>query len=347
MTQIVEPAHSCALPVSDEELWERTAAFLGEGLRAGEHVVYGENRTADAVLERLVDDGVPVEGPLASGQLVILPTEVMVAMADAPASAVLESVTTMIDGALAQGYPAVRLLSEASTGMSRGDGAAMLEYEARFDEVLRGRPARIHCLYDRNRYSEPDIARLRAAHRHEIPVAAPLYDDNLLRITTPRPYVARIAGEVDHSNRPMIRRALEAALDEVLRSPSSPPEVELDLSSLRFLDVAGAVSLVHAAAEFPCTHTLLLTGVRPGVMRVLDRCGAPFAPRLRVTAHPGPAGRPVRPEGGGAAEAGPADGAAPTGHVAEGDRAPDSPAGDDAAAARPADAGPGHGAVVA
>ena len=342
MTQIAEPAHSCALPVSDEELWERTAAFLGAGLRAGEHVVYGENHTAAAVLDRLADDGVPVEGPLASGQRVILPTEVMVALADAPASAVLETVSNMIDGALEQGYPAVRLLGEASTGMRRGDGSTMLEYESRFDELLRGRPARIHCLYDRNRYSESDIARLRAVHRHELPETAPLYDDNLLRITTPRPFVARIAGEVDHSNRPRIRRALEVALDDVLRSPNSPPEVELDLASLRFLDVAGAVSLVHAAAEFPCTHTLLLTGVRPNVMRVLDRCGAPFAPRLRVTAHPGP---PVAtgPATGGPVGVDGTEGAAPdgSGGILLNERA------DGPADALPAQDGRERGAVVA
>jgi hypothetical protein len=54
------------------------------------------------------------------------------------------------------------------------------------------------------------------------------------------------------------------------------------MSSLRFLDVAGAVGLVHAAEEFPDAHRLILTGVRPRVQRVLDRCGAPFATQLVV-----------------------------------------------------------------
>jgi len=30
------------------------------------------------------------------------------------------------------------------------------------------------------------------------------------------------------------------------------------------------------------THRLVLVGARPGVHRVLDRCGAPFAPQLEV-----------------------------------------------------------------
>jgi hypothetical protein len=37
--------------------------------------------------------------------------------------------------------------------------------------------------------------------------------------------------------------------------------------------------------------------VRPGALRVLDRCGAPFAAQLDVSAHPG-VGAP-RPSGGG------------------------------------------------
>jgi len=35
------------------------------------------------------------------------------------------------------------------------------------------------------------------------------------------------------------------------------------------------------------SHRLALTGVRPAVLRVLDRCGAPFAAQLDVTPHPG------------------------------------------------------------
>jgi anti-anti-sigma regulatory factor len=81
-------------------------------------------------------------------------------------------------------------------------------------------------------------------------------------------------------------------LDQTLRSHSAPTDVVLDLSSLRFLDVAGAISAVHAAEEFPSTHRLRLVGVRPRVLRLLDRCGAPFAAQLVVEAHPEPGDPP-------------------------------------------------------
>ena len=87
-------------------------------------------------------------------------------------------------------------------------------------------------------------------------------------------------------------------LDQTLRSHSAPTDVVLDLSSLRFLDVAGGISAVHAAEEFPSTHRLRLVGVRPRIMRLLERCGAPFAAQLVVEAHPDPAA----PEPAGQAE---------------------------------------------
>ena len=48
------------------------------------------------------------------------------------------------------------------------------------------------------------------------------------------------------------------------------------------------MSAVHAAEEFPSTHRLRLVGVRPRILRLLERCGAPFAAQLVVEAHPDP-----------------------------------------------------------
>ena len=84
----------------------------------------------------------------------------------------------------------------------------------------------------------------------------------------------------------MLHRLVASTLDEALRSHVAPAALEFDLSSLRFLDVAGAVAFVHAAEGFPESHRLALRGVRPAVLRVLDRCGAPFAAQLDVTAAP-------------------------------------------------------------
>jgi anti-anti-sigma regulatory factor len=274
-------SHACAVPVSDEHLWEVTARFLADGLAAGEHVVYFEDGTLDAVLRRLADDRVDVRVPLQRGQLAIVPTDATRALLRGPAADVLATADATIDEALGRGFPAVRLTAQAHSALDQGGLATMLAYESGMDGMLGDRPAQLLCLYDRVRFPEDAIASLRELHRHQI-VSTAVYDDGLLRITSPDPYTARVAGEADHSNRPRIKRFLESALDQALRSPSSSPEITLDLSSLRFLDVAGAVNLVHAGQEFPSAHTLVLTGVRPGVLRLLDRCGAPFVEQLRV-----------------------------------------------------------------
>lgn len=278
--------HACTVPVSDEQLWETAVEFLAEGLSAGERVMYMADGGVDALMQRLDDDRVDYREALRTGRLEIVPSELTRTMLRSSAPEMLQIVQGTLAETVEKGFPGVRLVGDASYALSLPGGeSTILEYEAGLDEVLAGGPGRVLCVYDRGRYPEDILQTLRCMHHTEVATPA-VYDDSLLRITATGPSSARVAGEVDHSNRPRIKRVLESALDDALRSHSSSGEIVLDLSSLRFLDVAGAVSLVHAAEEFPSTHRLVLTGVRPGVARVLDRCGAPFAAQLRVEPRP-------------------------------------------------------------
>ncbi|HYH31417.1 MAG TPA: MEDS domain-containing protein [Pseudonocardia sp.] len=291
MTTTVEDSrsvdHAIAVPVSDEQLWEMSAAFVAHGLASGEQVIFFDDGTSEAVLERLADDGIAVAGPLSDGRFTVVPREVVRATRHSSLDEIGATVRTTVDGALAAGYPAVRMTGQLDHSL-RSTGA-MADIDRVVDAAVRGRPARVLCCYDRVRYPDDVVEALRAVHSTEV-VAPAIYDDGLLRITATGVASARVAGEVDHSNRPRIRKLLEAALDTALRAPDAPPDITLDLSSLRFLDVAGAVGLVHAAEEFPSAHRLVLAGVRPGVQRVLDRCGAPFAAQLVVGTRPEPGG---------------------------------------------------------
>jgi anti-anti-sigma factor len=288
MTTTVEDCrsvdHAIAVPESDEQLWQVSAEFLAHGLIRGEQVIYFDDGTSERVLERMADDGVAVTGPLREGGFTIVPSD---AGRRCSPDEVAETVRATIDGALAAGYPAVRMTGLLAFVRKRGGSSApgygMADYDRVIDRVVRDRPAHVLCIYDRARYSEDVVEAMRAVHRTEV-VAPSIYDDGLLRITAVGPGAARVAGEVDHSNRPRIRKLLEAALDRALRLPDAPTDITLDLSSLRFLDVAGAIGLVHAAEEFPNAHRLVLSGVRPRVQRLLDRCGAPFATQLVVRA---------------------------------------------------------------
>ena len=139
-------------------------------------------------------------------------------------------------------------------------------------------------VYDRRRFPDDEaVAAMREMHHTEM-VRPRVYDDNLLRITaTGRPPRCGWRARSTDSNRPQVRRLLETTLDYALRSHSAPTEITLDLSSLRFIDVAGAVEPRARGRGVPrARHRLVLTGARPGCMRVLDRCGAPFAAQLEV-----------------------------------------------------------------
>lgn len=272
--------HTCLIPDSDDHLWEATASWVAGGLAAGELVVYFENETADAVLGRLADDQVSVDAAIEDGELLIVPTQETRHACTFPVADIVELVRMQIEKSEVGGWPGVRLAGESAGMLPIGGLRKVVEYERAIDALLDEHPtARMLCRYDRRFFDDDAVAALRAAHTSELVIPA-IYDDTLLRVTGSWPTSLRFAGEVDLSNRPQIRRVLDNALDAALRSDNASTDITIDLSSLRFIDVAGAVELVHAAEAFPETHRLVLVGARPRVLRVLDRCGAPFAARL-------------------------------------------------------------------
>jgi len=277
--------HACAVAVSDEHLWELSSSFITAGIAAGDQVRYFEDGTSEQVLERLFDDGLDIDRALDTGQFVVVPAEATRAALLSPIDVMREILNATIDSALESGFPGVRWTGQLNAGLSRNDGYTLRDSEDAMTATIEGRPAKVLCLYDRAHYPDEVIEDMRMAHSVEIETTT-VYDDNLLRITSLGPGAARLAGEVDHSNRPQVRKLLLGELDRALRSPASPHEIRLDVSSLRFTDVAGAVAVVHAAEEFPSSHKLVLEGVRPRVARVLDRCGAPFAGQLVAIARP-------------------------------------------------------------
>lgn len=280
--------HACAVIVSEENLWEVSAGYLADGLASGERVLYFEDRTAERVLERLADDGVATDDVIVSGQLSIGSQELTRAMLSGPVARLEEVVLAAVDESLALGYPGVRLTGDFSHAARRIGGVGPVEYDRGLQRVLDQRSgARLLCLHDLRRFPSELICELRAVHDQEICFPS-VYDDGLLRITRPAVGALRMAGEADYSNRGILDRLLATVLDETLRSPSGPSAVTVDVTSLRFLDVAGAMVFVRAADRFPTSHRLLLLGTRPRVHRVLERTGALSAPLLDVVARAEP-----------------------------------------------------------
>lgn len=285
-TAMTRAQHACAVAVSDEHLWEMTARFITEGLEQGERVFYAEDGTAERVLARLVDDGVRTAEPLRSGQLLIAPARATRAALSLPVAAFQRRLLAAVDGALSAGYPGIRLIGQVKWAVREDGGVGLADYELALGRVLAHRPqARALCLYDLQRFPASLVATLERMHEHETGTRG-LYDDGLLRVTQIGPSTMRLAGEADHSNHGILHRLLHAALDRALRAPASPAAVTFDVSSVRFLSVGAATTLVRAAEEFPATHRLVLRGVRNRVRRVLDLCGADAVPQLDLLGHP-------------------------------------------------------------
>ncbi|GAA4974358.1 MEDS domain-containing protein [Pseudonocardia tropica] len=274
--------HVLTVPVSDEQLAEDVSAFLAEGLAAGERVAYFDDDTAGLVLSRLADDGVDVTGPLRSGQFQLVPGGFTRAALHAPLDELTGLMEQNVTSALDDGWAGLRFSGQMDHGLRRPGGQVLDEYDRRLDDAVRDHPLRALCVYDHLRYPDELIATMRGLHPAEL-AAAPLYDDSLLRITETGPARVRLAGEVDHANRPQVRRVLAGLIDRVVRGDVGEGTLTADLSALRFVDVAGAVDLVHAADELPVSVRLRLVNLRPGVARLLLRCGAGFAPQLQTS----------------------------------------------------------------
>lgn len=273
--------HVLTVPVGDEQLCESVAAFLAGGLAAGERVAYFDDDTADAVLARLDDDGIDVTGPLRSGQFQLVPGEFTRAALLAPLDELDGLLEHTVRSALDDGWTGLRFTGQMNHGLTRPGGHLLDEYDRTLARVIRDRPVQALCVYDQLRYPDDLIAVMRTLHGRE-EHRPPLHDDSLLRITEIGPAHIRLAGEVDHGNRPHVRRVLDRLMEQVAHGDAGDGTGVADLASLRFCDVATAVSVIHVADELPITLRLRLDDVRPGVARLLDRCGAPFAGQLEV-----------------------------------------------------------------
>lgn len=275
--------HVCAIPDSDEHLSELSARFVAGGLRRQEKVFfYDDAGAADAMLRRLSEDGAPVEEPLRIGQIEIIPEEHTRAVFRMPLDAVAGLVVDSVGAAVAQGYRGARLTGQFHSSLEPGASATLPEFDGAVDRARAGAPLTWLCTYDRGHYSDEQIEIMQALHRDHLALTG-AYDDGLMRIVRIDATSAHLAGEIDHSNRPKIASLLQSSLDTALRSADASTDIVLDMASVRFVDVASAVSFVHAAETFPASHNLVLNRVRPRVQRILDRCGAAFAPQLRFS----------------------------------------------------------------
>lgn len=240
--------HRAFLYGSEDERIAVLASFVRAGLDAGDKVVCAENADRlPALLPRLVRRGIDATAAVRSGRFAVLSTE-----------EVFEPATqqSVVSGALAGGYRALRVVTDGTSGAAGLRGGEHRRGEAAMERLTRTLPVSVLCQYAR-----------RALLAHALRTIVAMHPDGVqdaLLSAEAATTALRIAGEVDRENVDVFAAVLDAA------SAAAPSEnVHLDLAGLSFIDVAGARALVRTAQSLG-ERALVLNGAPPVLRRVLE-----------------------------------------------------------------------------
>ncbi|MDI1460217.1 MEDS domain-containing protein [Catellatospora sp. KI3] len=234
--------HACLTFSDSDERLDIVAAFVRDGLRAGEKVVcLTESLSPSALAEELTSRGFAPQAD-GTGPLHILGAgEFFVPEGEFDSGRAIGALRAQIELADRTGYHGLRVTSDMCWALRPFNGAArLMEYESQLTRILAQENATAVCQYDRQCFDTVTLAT--AAEAHGATVAAITYhDDPMLRICRQHvPTGVRVAGEIDYrAAEPLTRAMTEAlALDD---------HIDVNLTRLVFLDTVAAGVIVQSA----------------------------------------------------------------------------------------------------
>lgn len=208
----------------------RVAAWLRRGLELGAKILYIElpGELPARALSGLIHDQPDADEAVERGQIQVIP-------ADRTAYDPVWR-ASVVEDALRQGYPSVRLSAEATTAWSVIPRARHAEVERTTDRMCQSLPVSVMCQYPA-RDSMEVLGPASTVHgsglRERLFQAVP-FEGGLA-----------VAGEVDTSNHEILRALLQAATAATDRDP-----FVVDLNGLDFLDVRGIGALMAGTAAY-------------------------------------------------------------------------------------------------
>lgn len=260
--------HLLLLPVSERERRARVVEWVCRGLERREKVIYGEVAPGSSrgwLSSALGRSGIDVSAPGTDRRLLVLPP----AAFHAPGEQV-----HLVEQALGEGYPAVRVSAELSTGPHQLVADAIEAYERDMDELCRTRPVSALCQYDRETISPTQLGEAARTHRLGI-------RESLLQ-TSPTAGGIAVAGELDTSNAEVLDAALRAV------AAATTGGVEINFTDLRFVDAAGCRVLRDVAEQLRTRGvTLVLVAPQPRVARMLALLGLDRLPHIEIVGEAG------------------------------------------------------------
>ena len=262
----LEPGtHLCALE-SEVHLDRIAATFVGQGLAAGDRLLYvAPDEHVDTLL-RMLPPSVHARDALDSGQLLVS------SFADAYGVRRPDDLGTIAEGfraaageARKSGFPALRVaarMDELEPFLGSIDEVVLWERMA--TTLQRELGVSSVCLYDSGLLDHGHGALIAREHAG----MAPDLDDPPIAtfLAVDEPWGLRVSGELDVSNRDLLHRT-------VLSRAQVSPRVRLDLGGLTFADVGAVHRLRSVAAALPDSGWLALDSVPTVVRRILDVTG--------------------------------------------------------------------------
>jgi anti-anti-sigma regulatory factor len=269
--------HACLTFSDADERLDIVAAFVRNGLEQGDKVVCLTDTLTPADLSaELAERGLPVEASTYSGQLEVAPSvSAYIAGGTFDPTQVISGLRSRIDGALDAGYPGLRISADMVWALRPVGGLEqLLTFEVQFSELLATRRALAVCQYDREGFDSVSLAGASAAHARGV-AAVTYHNDAVLRICRQHiPPGVRIAGELDYRG----LDALIRALGEAVRLDGN---VFLNLSQLRFIDVAAAGVILQTALGLSGGRVMTVV-CQPTVGKVLRALSGDQLPTLRL-----------------------------------------------------------------
>jgi anti-anti-sigma factor len=260
-SQILPGDHACWIYATAGDLADTTVSFLSEGQRLGEHLLFVGGGTEAHLLD-LLTGMADRDALLATGRLEVRSLFDVYARSGAinPVAQV-EVLRRARDGAVAGGASGLRIAAEIS-GLVRGapeTQRGLHTYEREVCDLFHGPELTALCLYDAA-LGRSLIGPITLLH----PVRRRVGEQLAVHLRSLGQGLA-LQGELDLVDAEDVLAALSGIAE------TTDSDMDLDLSELSFLDVAGARTLAVAASEFrKHGHQLRPVSARPAVRRCLD-----------------------------------------------------------------------------
>lgn len=278
--------HLCFVFGDERERAAVTAAFVRDGVQWHDKVIYIAEDDGPALVrvrETLTGAGIDVDGLAASGQLLIVPAD-LVYMIDGyfDIDRTVAMMDSLIEQTAAEGYRLLRVTGE--TGWVPRHGITMQQivaYEQAVSPLAVGGKVLALCQYDHRAFASADMAVVDAAHNGRAAENAQFEDGELVirrhRGATPGLGLSGAVGDGGHTP---LAQALKAALAD---GADLDEDLHVDMSGLDFIDLEGLRLLMATKQDLSDGRSLHLERPAAHVRRVIRMAGWDTADSFRST----------------------------------------------------------------